>query len=337
MEAGATEKVCSGHAFFACELQFQDTESAIRQNDAELTRNRSIELRTIQTIQTIRTLFYLCPQNLENCLLPIGGDDGCPCSGIWAESTDKVVGCLDGVLCPVYLACFAENLGCWTKLLRFGKLFLWNGLDVALSDVLDGLENEFRTKHHEAVVNVLDVVVWTNGDSLLLDDLSGVDVLVEEECCDACLGVAIDDCPVDWGCSTILWQKGCVKVECAKLWHCPDDLGKHAECNDYLQVGFEGSELGEKIFVLELLRLENWDTMLDGALLDRRSLQLVLVASNWFVGHGDYADYVVFFVDESLKGGHGKIGGAHVYDSEVFLVHSRKDSHFFCFLAYWGV
>lgn len=60
--------------------------------------------------------------------------------------------------------------------------------------------------------------------------------------------------------------------------------------------------------------------MFQRILLDGRVLQLVS-ASGRLVGHGDDTHYVVTALHEATQGLHGKVGGAHIYDSQVFFLH----------------
>ena len=73
--------------------------------------------------------------------------------------------------------------------------------------MVDSFEDEVGSEHHEFVVDYACIVVRGNGDFFLHDDVAGVDFVLEEEGGDACFGFAIDDCPIDWGCSAILWEE----------------------------------------------------------------------------------------------------------------------------------
>ena len=84
----------------------------------------------------------------------------------------------------------------------------------------------------------------------LLDYLSGIDFVFEEERRDAGLLFAVDDCPVDGSRTAVLRQERSVEVEGAQGWHVPHHFGQHAEGHDDLQVGMKATQFFEELLIL---------------------------------------------------------------------------------------
>ena len=108
---------------------------------------------------------------------------------------------------------------------------------VGREEEVDGVGAKLGAELHESVVDVLYVGIVGDGELALGDDATGVDVVVEEEGGDAGEGLAVDDCPVDWGCTAIVGEQGCMDVECAEARHGPHYFGEHAERDNDLEVG----------------------------------------------------------------------------------------------------
>ena len=147
-------------------------------------------------------------------------------------------------------------------------LRLRRGVAVGGEDEVDGVGAELGAELHESVVDILYVGIVGDGELALGDDATGVDVVVEEEGGDAGEGLAVDDCPVDWRCATIVGEQGCMDVECAEARHCPHHFGEHAERYDDLEVGIVAAQLLEEVLVLHLQGLQHWQTVGKGVLLD---------------------------------------------------------------------
>ena len=69
------------------------------------------------------------------------------------------------------------------------------------------------------------VLVRCDRHLALEDDAACVDLVTQEESGGTSLGFAIDHCPVDRGCTSVLRQEGCMEIEGAKARHCPNHLG----------------------------------------------------------------------------------------------------------------
>ena len=87
---------------------------------------------------------------------------------------------------------------------------------------------------HQTVVNIFYICLFWYIEGLLHYYSSRVDIVIQEECCYACLSLAVYYRPVYWGCSTILGQQCCVNIERTILRHVPYHLGQHAECYNNL-------------------------------------------------------------------------------------------------------
>ena len=147
-------------------------------------------------------------------------------------------------------------------------LRLGGGVAVGGEDEVDGVGAELGAELHESVVDVLYVGIVGDGELALGDDATGVDVVVEEEGGDAGEGLAVDDCPVDWGCAAIVGEQGCMDVECAEARHCPHYFGEHAERDYDLEVGVVAAQLVEEVLVLHLQGLQHGQAVGKGVLLD---------------------------------------------------------------------
>ena len=100
-------------------------------------------------------------------------------------------------------------------------------------------------------------------------------------------------------------------VERAQLWHVPHHLWQHAEGHYHLQVGIVGTQLGNKVGILHLLRLQNGQTLALGIHLDSGGLQHRAVPPHGLVWLGHHSHHVVAVVNECFQRGHGKLGRAH--------------------------
>ena len=182
---------------------------------------------------------------------------------------------------------------------------------VMLLDELDGIDGCLRTKVHESVIDILYIGIVGDGEGALEDDPASVYLVVEEEGGDTCLGLAVDDSPVDGCGTTILREQGGMDIEGAVRGHSPNDLGQHTEGDDNLQVGTIAAKLVEELGVAHLLRLEHGDAMLEGILLDRGCLKHAAMSAHGLVGLGYYAYYIVTALNQSAESSYSKFGGAH--------------------------
>ena len=108
-----------------------------------------------------------------------------------------------GVTVPVNHTCVVENF--WSRAGDpvAGDSILRRGLKVTGDDVCDSVVGEPGAEMHELIVESADVVVGSDFDFLLRDDVAGVDFVLEEKGGDARNSVAVDDGPVDGSRSAI--------------------------------------------------------------------------------------------------------------------------------------
>ena len=168
---------------------------------------------------------------------------------------------------------------------------------------------------HQSVINILYIGIVGDGEWLLHDDATGIDVVVEEESGDACLRLTIDDSPVDRGSTAVLRKKGCMHIEGAEARHIPYHLWQHSESYHHLQIGLITAQLLYKFRILHLHRLQYWQALRQGILLDLRRLKSVLMATHRFVGLGYYSHHIISAFYKALEGFHRKLRGSHKYDS----------------------
>ena len=214
------------------------------------------------------------------------------------------------------LACLTENFGSRTEGTINHKLALGNRTDRSGSHIAHGAKDKLGTKVHETVMDSLCIIVWKNWHSLAIDDLTRINVVVEEKGGDARLGVAINDCPVDGGSTTILRQEGGMEVECTKARHGPNHLGEHAEGYNHLKVCFKSTKLTEELLVTKTFWLQDRNVMAEGKLLDRALLQDIVMTAHWFIWHGDASYDVTTCLKEGAKGFDCKVGRTHIYDAK---------------------
>ena len=94
-----------------------------------------------------------------------------------------------------------------------------------------GFDYKIAACYHQFIVERTDVIFGQNRHTLLTYYRTFVYLVVQEECCDSALGLAIYDGPIDWSCTAILRKKRCVQIECSQARHRPNDFRKHTECN----------------------------------------------------------------------------------------------------------
>ena len=142
-----------------------------------------------------------------------------------------------GRLCPIDNAVVAKNFGSGSCFALGKELVLWYWSEVAGNDVVDGLDSEVGTEKHKAVVDRANGFIFSDFNALLLEDVTGVDFVLEHECGDTGLRVAIHYSAVDGSGTAVSWQKRGVEVESTQWRHLPHFTRKHTERNDDEQIG----------------------------------------------------------------------------------------------------
>ena len=75
-------------------------------------------------------------------------------------------------------------------------------MTIGCDDGIERLQTDVGTQLHETVIDILHVSIVRNGERLLQDDASCVDVVVEEERRDTRQTLTIDNGPVDGSSTT---------------------------------------------------------------------------------------------------------------------------------------
>lgn len=312
---GAAEEVGGGHAAFARGLEGEDFDGF----SIACADGYGGAIRCYLSRGELRGICDAGFEDFYGAEFGVAVGEGGPGCGVGGEAADEVVdGPRRGV--PVDFACLLENLRCGSRLGVTDEFVLWNGGECARYDVIDGAEGEVGAEHHEAVMDVAHVVGGQNLDVFLRYDVAGVDFMFQEECSHAGFGIAVDDGPVDWGSAAVAGQEGGVEIECPEPWHSPYHFGKHAESYHDEEISVERPELTDKLGVLELDRLHEFQAAFKGELLDGRLIHLV-AAARGLVGHCDHADHVIASVDYAAQAFYGEVGGAEEYYSEVLFSH----------------
>ena len=76
---------------------------------------------------------------------------------------------------------------------------------IRLKNELKRLDADAGGKSHKSIIYILDVGRVRNIERQLMYDASCVDLLIKEKSGNACTRLAVDNGPVDRGCTTILW------------------------------------------------------------------------------------------------------------------------------------
>ena len=220
---------------------------------------------------------------------------------------------------PVDPAILLEDLGSGPQR-RFVDVLLFDGLDVPRGDAVHGRGDQCGAGRHQLVVERADVVFRQDRHPDLSDDAALVDLVVQEKRGDACLGLAVDDRPVDRRRPAVLGQQRRMEVEGSQPGHGPDHLGKHSEGDHDAQVGPQRLHRPDELRVFQLFGLQDGKSQLQ-----RGDLNLALMEfpapSGGFVGCGHHTHDVVAAGDERPQRRHGEFGRAHEYDAKVFGVH----------------
>ena len=72
-----------------------------------------------------------------------------------------------------------------------------------MNDIINCAQGESGADMHQFVVYVADIIRRKNLNLFLGNDVAGVNFMFEEKSGDAGLSVAINNCPVDRGCSSV--------------------------------------------------------------------------------------------------------------------------------------
>ena len=113
-----------------------------------------------------------------------------------------------GGSCPVDAACVLEDFWGGSGLLaRSEQLVLRNGLNRAGDDAVHGFEYHVGTHSHQAVINHLDIVVTSDGTAALLDHITRVNLVLEEEGRHTGFLVTVHHRPVDGGSTAVAGQQ----------------------------------------------------------------------------------------------------------------------------------
>ena len=206
---------------------------------------------------------------------------------------------------------------------RCHQFVLCHGWHIAVTfqQQVDSLQCRLCTEHHETVVDIFHISIVGHGKRLLHDDTPRIDVMVEEERCNARLRLAVDDRPVDRCCTTVLWQESGMHIERSEPGHGPYHLGQHAESHHHLQVCPVGAKLLHELRIFHLDRLKHGQVLRQGILLNRRCLQCVLMSSYRFVGLRYHSHHIISTFYKALEGFYRKLRCSHKYNSQIFFLH----------------
>ena len=243
--------------------------------------------------------------------------DFCPRTWIRRETTDKIIYLL-GWLVEVDTAGLLENLWCRLQFHALAyQLLLRHGFDIAISsdERIDGFERQLGSQVHQSVIDIFHICALRNRETLLHDDATCVDVMIEEECSNSRLLLAIDHSPVYWGSATILWQESSMNIEGAKLRHRPNHFRQHTESHYHLQVCLIRAKLLYKLRVLHLHWLQYRQTVLYSILLHLRRLQRILMSAHRLVWLSNHSHNIISAFYQALEGFHRKLRSSHENDS----------------------
>ena len=117
---------------------------------------------------------------------------------------------------------------------------------------------------HHTVVDVARRIDLVNRDTELLQYVTGVDLVADEEGCRPRLPLPFDYRPVDRRGAAVLRQQRAVQVEGAQPGHGPHGFRQHAEGHHDLEVGRQGPEFRQKFFAFQIFRLQHGNAQTAG-------------------------------------------------------------------------
>jgi hypothetical protein len=170
----------------------------------------------------------------------------------------------------------------------------------------------------------LSVVIGQDRNTLLVDYIAGVNLMLEEKGGYASLLVTVYDGPVDGGGSAVLREQGTVEIEGAQAWHVPYYFREHTEGYYYLEIGLKGGKGFKEGRIFQLFRLKYGNTLLYRVFLDGTALQHTAVTTHRFIRHGDYTYYIITLLYKTAQGELRKFRSAHKYYPQVFLLHNES-------------
>ena len=103
-----------------------------------------------------------------------------------------------------------EDFRCRTQFTHDGHFFLRNTFHCTGKNGIYGFYHQATAQQHQFVVDDTHVVRIGNGYPYLLDNLTGVNLMFQEESGDARFRITINHRPVDGGCAAILRKQGSI-------------------------------------------------------------------------------------------------------------------------------
>ena len=199
----ASQQFIGLQPLLARQLQGTDTDKSVGRGDADVAfaiRQQGAGGEPVGLGQ----LFGL--EYLHHHCRAVGQEQLGPGGRIGGETAYKVVNALHRPV-PVDAASLFEYLRCGAQLADDCHFFLGDGLYRAVEDGVYCFGHQLPAECHQLVVHDAYVVRVGNGDTHLLDDFAGVDLMAQEEGGDARFRVSVDDGPVDGGGSAVLRQE----------------------------------------------------------------------------------------------------------------------------------
>ena len=263
--------------------------------------------------------YFLRLEDFYHNRFSTGLDQLRPSGRIGRKTAYKIVNTLHRAV-PVNTTSIFEDFRCRTQFTHDGHFFLRNTFHCTGKNGIYGFYHQATAQQHQFVVDDTHVVRIGNGYPYLLDNLTGVNLMFQEESGDARFRITINHRPVDGGCAAILRKQGSMQVEGAQSRHVPYHLRQHAESNDYLQIGLPCTQRLHKSLILQLLRLKKRKIMFQCILLHRRKLEF-MSPSGRLVGHRNDTHHIVTSFYQTTKSLHRKVGSTHIYNPQILLFH----------------
>ena len=117
------------------------------------------------------------------------------------------------------------------------------------------------TQNHQAIIDILNISCIRNSKWFLKDNATSIYVFIKEEGRHTCLGLTIDNRPVDRSSTTVLRKQGCMYIKRTQARHTPHYLRQHTKGYNHLHISFIRTQLFYKISILHLYRLQNRQVM----------------------------------------------------------------------------
>src|SRR5574344_496372 len=103
------------------------------------------------------------------------------------------------------------------------QLFLRNTLNrsITIQHLIDSINGNICAQLHQSFINIFHISIIRNRETLLHNDSSRINILIQEESRYPSFCFSIDYSPIDWSCTTIHRQQSSMHIKSSEPWHSP--------------------------------------------------------------------------------------------------------------------